>query len=270
MGRLSVLGYSQKRLQVLFDEGTFSGLTDGAILDRLSTPGDRSAAAAFAALVERHGPMVLRVCQQVLADPHDAEDAFQATFLVFFRRAGSIHNRGSLASWLFGVAHRVACRARKQTLRRQGHERRYAEQVAEESRGFENRSETWPEVLEEVALLPDKLRSPIILCYLKGLTAEAAALELGCPRGTVLSRLSSARERLRNSPLSPWTGVARRSAHGWVSLLGHRGRCPRRTRRFPGSLCALDRCGQCNGCRCLASRRNSDTWSAEHDVSCQN
>ena len=142
--------------------------------------------------------MVLRVCQQVLDNPHDAEDAFQATFLVFFRRAGSIRNRGSLASWLFGVAHRVACRARKQALRRQGHERRYAERAAGESRGLETRSETWPEVHEEVASLPDRLRSPIVLCYLEGLTAEAAALELGCPRGTVLSRLSTARERLRD------------------------------------------------------------------------
>ncbi len=189
---------TQKRLQTLLDEGTFSGLTDGALLDRLATPGDRSAAAAFAALVERHGPMVLRVCQQVLDNPHDAEDAFQATFLVCFRRAGSIRNQGSLASWLFGVAYRVACRARKQALRRQGHERRYAQRAAGESRGLEKRSETWPEVHEEVASLPDRLRSPVVLCYLEGLTAEAAALKLGCPRGTVLSRLSTARERLRN------------------------------------------------------------------------
>jgi len=189
---------TRKRLQVLFDEGTLSGVTDGVLLDRLATPGDRSAAAAFAALVERHGPMVLRVCKQVLEDPHDAEDAFQATFLVFFRRARSIRNRGSLASWLFGVAHRVACRARKQALRRRGHERRYAERVAGESRGRESRSENWPEFHDDVASLPDKLRSPVVLCYLEGLTAEAAALKLGCPRGTVLSRLSTARERLRD------------------------------------------------------------------------
>jgi RNA polymerase sigma factor (sigma-70 family) len=142
--------------------------------------------------------MVLRVRNQVLEDPHDAEDAFQATFLVLFRQAISIRNWGSLASWLFGVAHRVACRARIEALRRHGHERRYAQQVAGDSYGLENRSESWSEVHEEVALLPEKLRSPIVLCYLKGLTVQAAALELGCPRGTVLSRLAAARERLRD------------------------------------------------------------------------
>ncbi len=198
MARLSVHANTQLWLQALLEEGTLSGLTDGALLDRLATPGDPSAAAAFAVLVERHGPMVLRVCQRELEDPHDAEDAFQATFLVFFRRAGSIRNRGSLASWLFGVAHRVACRARKQTRRRQGHERRYAEQAPGESQSLDKRSETWPEIHEELASLPERLRSPVVLCYLEGLTAEAAALRLGCPRGTVLSRLSTARERLRD------------------------------------------------------------------------
>jgi|SRR5271157_822553 len=91
----SVHADTRKGLQLLFDEGTFSGLTDGALMDRLAMPGDRSAAAAFAALVERHGPMVLRVCQQVLEDPHDAEDAFQESP----RCRTSCDRRSSSATW---------------------------------------------------------------------------------------------------------------------------------------------------------------------------
>jgi hypothetical protein len=86
----------------------------------------------------------------------------------------------------------------REALRCDGHERRYAQQVAGDSHGHQNRPESWLEVHVDVALLPDKLRSPIVLCYLKGLTVQAAALELGCPRGTVLSRLAAARERLRD------------------------------------------------------------------------
>jgi RNA polymerase sigma factor (sigma-70 family) len=141
--------------------------------------------------------MVLRVCYQVLGDTHDAQDAFQATFLILARKARSVRNYDSLASWLYGVADRVAKRARAEAARRRAHERRRAELTALESVDEATRSETWPELHEEVALLPEKLRVPIILCYLEGLTAEAAAQQLGCPRGTVLSRLSRARERLR-------------------------------------------------------------------------
>ena len=98
MARFSEQASTQKRLELLLDEGTFLGLTDLALLDRLTATDARSAAAAFAALVARHGPMVLRVRNQVLEDPHDAEDAFQATFLVLFRQAISIRNWGSLAT----------------------------------------------------------------------------------------------------------------------------------------------------------------------------
>ena len=192
-------GDTLKHLEALFQEGTFSGLTDGELMRRCTSVVDDSAAAAFTVLVGRHGPMVLRVCYQVLGDTHDAQDAFQATFLVLARKARSVRNYDSLASWLYGVADRVAKRARAEAARRRAHERRRAEltALALETAGEQTESETWPELHEEVASLPEKLRVPIILCYLEGLTAEAAAQQLGCPRGTVLSRLSRARERLR-------------------------------------------------------------------------
>src|SRR4051794_25877581 len=185
-----------KHLHTLFNVGTIGNLTDGQLLERFISGHDGCAEATFTALVERHGPMVLRVCQQVLSDSHDAQDAFQATFLVLVRRAGSVRKRDSVASWLYGVAHRVARRARADAARRRAHERRGAA-LAAESVGDGDRPEPWPELHEEIARLPEKYRAAVVLCYLEGLTTEAAARTLGCPQGTVLSRLSRAREQLR-------------------------------------------------------------------------
>ena len=113
-----------KQIETLFSSGTAAGLTDGQLLDRFVRRRDETAEAAFAALVDRHGAMVLRVCRQVLGDEHDAQDASQATFLVLARRAGSIGRRESVASWLHGVALRVAARARLAAARRRARERR--------------------------------------------------------------------------------------------------------------------------------------------------
>src|SRR4051794_41651772 len=115
-----------KHLHTLYNVGAIGNLTDGQLLERFTSGRDESVEATFTALVDRHGPMVLRVCQQVLGDSHDAQDAFQATFLVLIRRAGSVRNRDSLASWLYGVAHRVARRAKADAARRRAHERRGA------------------------------------------------------------------------------------------------------------------------------------------------
>src|SRR5262249_12056437 len=124
-------GAALRQIQVLYGAGTCAGIPDGQLLDRyLAGRGDR-AEAAFAALVERHGPMGLRGCRGVLRDPHAAEDAFQPTFLVLARRAESIRHRGSLESWLFGVASRVSRCARAGAARRRRHERRRAEWAAE-------------------------------------------------------------------------------------------------------------------------------------------
>ena len=109
--RNHAVGAVVKGVRTLFDAGTATGLSDGQLLERYLRRGDDSAEAAFRALVERHGPMVLRACRGVLHDVHAAEDAFQATFLILARKAGSIRKRDSVASWLFGVARRVAGRA---------------------------------------------------------------------------------------------------------------------------------------------------------------
>ena len=116
-----------RSLGLLFAEGTHCGLTDDELLDSFLDRSDEGAARAFEGLVLRHGAMVLDVCRRALGDPHDAEDAFQATFLVLATRARSIRRRKSVASWLYGVVLRVARRARADAIHRRAHERRAAE-----------------------------------------------------------------------------------------------------------------------------------------------
>jgi RNA polymerase sigma factor (sigma-70 family) len=187
----------RNQLNTLALVGVVGNLSDAQLLGRFLSTRDGTAQAAFTALVGRHGPMVLSVCRQVLGDPHDAQDAFQATFLVLAGHAGSVRKSDSLGSWLHGVALRVALRARADAARRRARERRGAALRSAESEREGVRSESWPEVHQEIARLPARYREPIVLCYLEGLSTEEAALRLGCPRGTVLSRLSRARENLR-------------------------------------------------------------------------
>jgi HlyD family secretion protein len=191
------LGAVLKSVETLFTVGTSAGLTDVQLLDRYVGRSDDGAEAAFTALVKRHGPMVLRVCRGELNDRHTAEDAFQATFLILARKARSIRKGGSLASWLYGVARRVARRARADRLRRIAHERQGALMADHPSLTVHNPTELLPEIQEEVDRLPGKYRAPIILCYLEGLTHEEAANQLRIPVGTVKIRLSRGRERLR-------------------------------------------------------------------------
>jgi len=183
-------------VRTLFGLGAVGGLSDGQLLDRFLERRDEVAEAAFAALVARHGPMVLRACRGVLRDLHDAQDAFQATFLVLARRAGSIRSRDSVASWLYGVACRVSARARVEAARRRTFERRGAEMAPRRIEAVEP-PETWPELLEEVDRLPEKFRSPIVLIDLEGCTQQEAAQRLGWPLGTLQSRLARGRGRLR-------------------------------------------------------------------------
>ena len=117
-------------LRTLFRVGVVGGLSDGELLDRFATGHREDAEAAFRALMDRHGPMVLRACRVVLDDPHDAEDAFQATFLILARHAGSIRDRGSVASWLHKIAWRIAARARAAAARRREIERQSARPAA--------------------------------------------------------------------------------------------------------------------------------------------
>ncbi len=150
-------GDTCRHIHTLFNVGTVGGLTDGQLLERFTTGTGEAAELAFAALVERHGPMVLRVCQSVVRQPHDAQDAFQATFLVLVRKAGSIRNRDSLASWLHGVACRIAASARVATARRQKHERRAAEQALT-SVDAEDRDDLASVLHKELDRLPEKYR----------------------------------------------------------------------------------------------------------------
>jgi RNA polymerase sigma factor (sigma-70 family) len=182
-------GVLLKELRTLYAEGSIGSLTDGQLLERFVAGRDE---AVFAALVERHGPMVLQICRATLGNDCDAEDAFQATFLVLARRAGSIRRRDSVASWVFGVARRIAARARVDAARRRKHERKAAEMAAR-SDDREERPDLGPALYEEVERLPERYREVIVLCYLEGHTYEEAARRLGRPIGTVKVRLSRAR-----------------------------------------------------------------------------
>jgi len=188
-------------IHALFDSGTTVGLSDRQLLERFSARRDPAAEAAFEVLVVRHGPMVLRICRNSLADPNDADDAFQATFLILVKRCRSIRRLESLGSWLFGVAMRVAARARVEAARRQAAERRGALRIVEavdsDDRHEPEYTEFHPMVQEEVRRLPEKYRSVVVLCYWQGLTQEQAAGALHCPLGTVRSRLARAKSLLR-------------------------------------------------------------------------
>ncbi|MGP0068612.1 MAG: sigma-70 family RNA polymerase sigma factor [Isosphaeraceae bacterium] len=210
-------------IRILFDSGTASGLSDRQLLERFTRYGDAS---AFEVLVLRHGPMVLRVCRNRLHDPNDAQDAFQATFLILVRRSGSIRRRDSVGSWLYGVASRVAARVRIGAARRHAVEERAACRVPEAvdtSEGDEAEPEEFgPIVQEEVRRLPEKYRTVVVLCYWQGLTHEQAAAQLGIPLGTVRSRMARARDllrrRLTRRGLTPLAGVVTAAMDG-VSVI---------------------------------------------------
>jgi RNA polymerase sigma factor (sigma-70 family) len=183
-----------RRFERLFTMGSVSGMTEGQLLDRFVTRHDQ---AAFEALVARHGPMVLGVCRRLLRNPDDAEDAFQATFLVLVRKAGSLRDRDLLANWLYGVAYRVSLRARAVSARRRSSEASAIEELVDHH-VVEPGEEIRPWLRDEVFRLPEKYRAPIVLCYLEGLTHDEAADQLHWPVGTVKGRLSRARELLRS------------------------------------------------------------------------
>jgi RNA polymerase sigma factor (sigma-70 family) len=182
-----------RRLRSRVAEETAGGLTDAQLLDRFVRERDE---AAFEALFWRHAPTVLGVCRRMLPAA-DVEDAFQATFLALVRKAGSIRRREAVAAWLHSVACRVALRARTASAARAA-----AELPPEGPADADREAEAvWrdlrPVLDEEIRGLPEKYRSPVVLCYLQGKTNEEAARQLGCPTGTVAVRLMRARERLR-------------------------------------------------------------------------
>jgi RNA polymerase sigma factor (sigma-70 family) len=188
---------AMRHMSTLFEVGVVAGLTDGQLLERFTARGGVGAEAAFAALVERHGPMVLRVCRRILRDEHAAEDAFQATFLVLARKGGSLWVRDSVGPWLHRVTRRVAIHTRAAADRQRVAERTAAELANERSAAANPYNEVGPVLDEEIDRLPDYYRMPVILCDLEGNSYEEAARHLGCAMGTLKSRLARARERLR-------------------------------------------------------------------------
>ncbi len=174
---------------------SLAGVSDGQLLQRYVAQADE---AAFTALFTRHASMVLGVCRRVLRQEQDAEDAFQATFLLLARKAASIHKRESVGSWLYGVARRVAMKARKKVAKEQSREKR-ADPKKLTGPGLEAACRELQALLDDaLARLPAKYRAAIVLCYLEGRTVNEAARELGCPRGTVASRLAQGRKLLRD------------------------------------------------------------------------
>jgi RNA polymerase sigma factor (sigma-70 family) len=173
--------------------GRGGGPTDGQLLaDFLA----RRDGAAFEALLRRHGPMVLGVCRRVLGDRHDAEDAFQATFLVLVRKAAGLRDRERVGNWLYGVAYRTALKARAMNARRRARERR----AAGAGRPAGGRDVAAEELLErldaELSRLPERYRLPVVLCELEGRSRREVARALGVPEGTLSWRLAQARKLL--------------------------------------------------------------------------
>jgi RNA polymerase sigma factor (sigma-70 family) len=196
-----------RQLGTLFNLGAIRELTDGQLLERFARGDGEAAELAFAALVERHGAMVLRVCHEQLADPHETQDAFQATFLILVEKARGLWVRDSLGPWLHQVALRTASCARSAAIRRRRLERRAAEMAdLRNQREDPDRSDLERVLHEEIARLPERYRIPIVLCDLEGRTCEEAARVMGRPVGTIKCWRARGRERLRRRLIR--TGLA--------------------------------------------------------------
>lgn len=154
--------------------------------------------AAFEAIVKRHGPVVYGVCRRILSDANDADDAFQATFLVLVRKGASLRQPGRLSSWLFGVANRTARKVRLQAALRTRSEKKASERPLPAAVGDMTYDELRTILDEEIAQLPEKYALPLVLCYLEGKTNAQVAEQLGWPEGSMSRRLSRGRELLRS------------------------------------------------------------------------
>jgi RNA polymerase sigma factor (sigma-70 family) len=191
---IGILGGSLRHFRDLFGDGTAVGLGDGQLLARYAASRDE---AAFAALVARHGPMVLATCRAILRREHDAEDAFQATFLVLAKRAGSVRAGDALGGWLHRVAYRASVELSDASRRRRRREEKAAAMATFEVAPARPDLEVAAVVHEELDRLPDPHRLPVVLCDLEGLTYEQAAARLRWTEPTLRHRLASARGRLR-------------------------------------------------------------------------
>jgi RNA polymerase sigma-70 factor (ECF subfamily) len=168
-------------------------LTDGQLLERFLAGREE---AAFEVLLRRHGPMVLGVCRRILSNAHDAEDAFQAAFLVLIRKGPSLQPRQTLGNWLYGVAYHTALKARAARRKRRAKERQTAAMNRPHPAREEIAGDLLPLLDQELNRLPDKYREAVVLCELQGKTREEAARQLGLPVGTLSGRLTTARRML--------------------------------------------------------------------------
>ena len=191
MAKNSGAGTPIREIGTLFNVGVVGGLSDEQLLGRFV---ERQEGAVFEAIVRRHGPMVWGVCRRVLRDYHDAEDAFQATFLVLARRASAVMPREKLGNWLYGVAYQTAMKARVMRAKRRMREGQVSDMP--EPMPDDLRDAVAESIDRELSRLPEKYRIPVVLCDLEGRAHKEVANQLGWPVGTVSSRLSRARARL--------------------------------------------------------------------------
>jgi RNA polymerase sigma factor (sigma-70 family) len=188
--RLSEVIHHLRNAMLLRDD---AGLTSGQLLGRFIEQRDQAAAAA---LVRRHGPMVWGVCRRILRHHQDAEDAFQATFLVLLRKAASVLPRDMVSNWLYGVACQTALKARANAAKRRLRETQVTAMPEREVVGPDVWDDLGPLLDQELSRLPDKYRVPVVLCDLEGKTRREAARQLGVPDGTLSARLARARAML--------------------------------------------------------------------------
>jgi RNA polymerase sigma factor (sigma-70 family) len=189
-------GPAIREIRTLFSAGAMGSWTDGQILSQYLAEKEGNEA-ALRVLIQRHGPLVLGLCRRILGDEHAAEDAFQATFLVLVQKAEALRDCNLLTNWLYGVALRVAKKERAKTVRRRVVERQAARERTDWHDQEPGVAELRAVIDEEIQRMPEHFRVPLILCHLEGLRHEEVAQKLGCPVGTIESRLSRAREQLR-------------------------------------------------------------------------
>ncbi len=191
-------GKGPSTLHTLFSVGALGSLSDCELLEIFRNQKAPGAEQAFRHLVERHGPMVSAVCRSLLRDTNDADDVFQATFLVLARRADSIRYRETVGPWLHGVASRIARRARAIASRRQAREREAAEAIREGREDVSDGEALARTLHEEIDRLPSDFRDVIILCCMENQSYDAAARSLGISEPTLRGRLHRARKTLKS------------------------------------------------------------------------
>ncbi len=196
-------------LQTMFEAEEVASLSDGQLLERFVAQHER---VCLEALVVRHGPMVWGVCRRLLRDQHDAEDAFQVTFLVLARKAASVMPREKIGNWIYGVAYQTAMKARATKFKRQTRESTIAETHEPEAESAGQRSDLAELLDHELSRLPDKYRIPVVLCELEGRSHGEAAEHLGWPIGTVSGRLSRAKAMLAKRLTRQGVAIATGSA----------------------------------------------------------